>query len=300
MHEIVTFWTGLLDNKTFLHVLLAWLDTVFPVYVFVVCSKFKFKEVGRELAANRWVMLRVVLLGVLGIPLATAGIVKLLDVSIMLGGIMLIASTAPGDPFDLVEAHGKKGGLMMAAITMLILVLVMPFIVPCWMWVFSRWFPLHLSVAPAGVFHAVAPKVLPPLLIGLILRETLPRLADVLAKVLHSYFKISAILITVYFLPFAVAKMLAFGVNGYIAMFLVTTMTLFAGYYSCEVSRKDRISIALTVSLGNMAAVLFVAHQCYPKLNMIDFLMTVFGWIILRWIYIWVWYFYLKLRVGTP
>lgn len=299
MDSIVTFWSGLLNNKMFVHVIFSWLNTIFPIYVFVICSKFTFKDLGREFLNNRRLMLKIFLVTSILVPLIAAGVVKLLCVPLLLGGIMLIASTAPGDPFDLVESHGKKGGLLLASAIMLLLVLVMPLTVPCWMWVFSQWFPLNLSVSPAGIFMAVAPKVLPPLLLGLVLRQLLPSITEKLAVILHWYFRISAILITIYFLPLAVAKILTFGLAGDIAMFIVTTLTLFVGYYlDRKSSRKDRISIALTVSLGNMAAVLFVAHHCYPKLNMLDFVVMIFGWIVLRWVIIWLWYFFMKFRMA--
>ena len=301
MNTITNYWIGLLDNKTFIHFIFAWLDTIFPIYVFVICSKFKFMDLGKELLNNRRMLLLVALETVVLIPLIAAGAVKLISIPLVLGGIMLIASTAPGDPFDLVETHGKKGGLLLSSALMLFLVLIMPLSVPLWMAIFSKWFPLHLSVSPSGIFHAVAPKVLAPLAVGLILSQTLPKLADKLSIILHKYFEISAILITIYFLPLALAKILTFGLNGAIAMFIVTTLTLFLGYYTAKgfkFSRKDSISVALVVSLGNMAAVLFIAHNCYPKLDMIDFIVTVFGWIVLRWIFIWIWYFVMKFIIA--
>ena len=301
MNSIVGHWKGLLENKSFVHFIFAWLDTIFPIYVFVVCSKFRFKELGQELLNNRWLLLKTFLVTAILVPLIAAGAVKFISVPLMLGGIMLIAATAPGDPFDLVESHGKKGGLLMASALMLFLVLVMPLTVPCWMWIFTKWFPSYqLAVSPAEIFHAVAPKVLPPLLISLVLREILPSWVDKISALLHKYFEISAILITIYFIPFAIAKIFTFGISGALAIFIVTTLTLFAGYYlDSGQSRKDRISIALTVSLGNMAAVLFIAHQCYPKkLDMIDFILVIFGWIVLRWVIIWFWYFFMKFRIS--
>jgi predicted Na+-dependent transporter len=301
MDCIINYWEGLLENKTFMHILLAWLDTIFPIYVFVACSQYTFKETWQEIRNNRRLLIKAVILTSFIIPLVAAGVLTILTVPILLAGIMLIASTAPGDPFDLVETHGKKGGLLMASGIMIVLVLVMPLTVPAWMWIFSQWFPLNLSTSPMDIFLAVAPKVIPPMVIALILRQFLPVITEKIANILHWYFRISALLITIYFIPFAIGKIFTFGLYGYIAMFIVTTLTLFSGYYLAEsegVERKDRISIALTVSLGNMAAVLFIAHHCYPLLNMLDFLMVIFGWIVLRWAIIWVWYFFFKFRLS--
>lgn len=298
MDFIINYWTGLLNNKVFLDVMLAWMNTVFPIYVFIVCSKFTFRELAHEIGENRWLMVKIFLVSVLLIPLATAGVLKFISIPLMLGGIMLIAATAPGDPFDLVEAHGKKGGLLMATAVMLLLVLLMPLTVPIWMWVFTQWFPFHLSVSPMGIFTAVAPKVIPPLLLAIVLHTLWPSVTEKLANILHAYFKISAILLTIFFIPFAIGKIYTFTPAGWLAMFIVTTITIFAGYYVGDPARKDRISIALSLSLGNMAAVMFVAFHCYPKMNFLDFLISVMGWIVLRWVIIWIWYFFLKFRVA--
>ncbi|MEI8355459.1 MAG: hypothetical protein WCG31_05135 [Deltaproteobacteria bacterium] len=298
MGFIINYWSGLLNNKVVLDLLLSWMNTVFPVYVFVVCSRFTFKELAGEILDNRWLMLKILLVSGVLIPLATAGILKIMTVPLMLGGIMLIASTAPGDPFDLVEAHGKKGGLLMATVVMLLLVLLMPLTVPCWMSVFTKWFPLHLSVSPLGIFMAVAPKVIPPLLLAIVLHKLWPSVTEKLVKILHAYFKISCILLAIFFAPFAVGKILyTFTPAGWLAMFIVTTITIFTGYYLGDSGRKERISIALSLSLGNMAAVMFISFHCYPKMNLPDFLITVLGWVVLRWLIIWLWYFFLKFRL---
>jgi len=303
MDNLLT-WFGLLENKTVLHWLVIWVGTVFPVYVFVVGSKFTFKELGQKISENWWMLLRLVLLTGLFVPLAAAGVVKLFSafhMALVLGGIMLIAATAAGDPFDLVDAHGKKGGMLMASVVMVILVLVMPLTVPCWMWVFSHWFPLHLAASPGDVFSKVALIVLPPLFLGLLVRQFLPAIADILGNILHWYFKISAITLVIIFMPESIDKIITvFGFTGCLAMLIVTTITLCAGYYWAGGSdRKDRISISLACSLGNMAAVFLIAYHCYPQLSKgIDFLVTVLGWVVLRWAIIWAWYFFMKFRLA--
>ena len=300
MDCIIKYWSNLLDNKEFLHGVITWMGTIFPVYVFVICSKFTFKDIGQEIRNNRWLLLKVLLVASMLVPLIAAGIVKIFHGPLVLGGIMLIASTAAGDPFDLVDARGKKGSLLMASVVMMLLVLVMPLTVHCWMRVFSQWFPLHLSASPVNIFTKVSLVVLPPMIAGLLLRQLLPDLAEKLAGILHKYFIVSALTIAIFFFPSAVkAIIFKFGLTGIAAMGIVTTLTLFAGYYAVGGSnRKDRISIALACSLGNMVAVLFIVHHCYPKLDMDVFLITVLGWVVLRWVIIWFWYFFMKFRLA--
>ena len=43
MESVVAWYDGLLNNKELMHGILTWLGTIFPIYVFVVTSKFTFE-----------------------------------------------------------------------------------------------------------------------------------------------------------------------------------------------------------------------------------------------------------------
>jgi len=300
MESIVTWYNGIYNNKELIHWIVVWMGTVFPIYVFVVTSKFTFKIIGQEILDKKWLLLKVFLVTAILIPLIAAGIVKIFPVPLVLGGIMLIASIAVGDPFDLVDAHGKKGSLLMASAIMIVLILLMPLTVPFWMWVFSHWFPLNLSASPENILMKVSAVAIVPMLAGLLFRQFLPKLTNILEVIFDWYFKVSAILLVIIFLPGSVGKIISvFGITGIIAMTIMTSITIIAGYYAATgAERKDRISIALACSLGNMAAVFFIAYHGYPSLEKnFDFLITVLGWVVLRWLIIWGWYFIMKYRV---
>ena len=300
MESVVAWYDGLLNNKELMHGILTWLGTIFPIYVFVVTSKFTFESIIEVIIKNKWLLLKVFLIVSIATPLITSGIIAIFNVPLVLAGIMLIASIAVGDPFDLVDAHGKKGSLLMASAIMIILVILMPLTVPVWMWVFSQWFPLHLSATPLNVFTHVSIVVLVPAFLGLLFRQYLPKVTDILEKVLKQYFVISALLITLFFISGSIGKIIfVFGLAGIIAMFLMISITLIMGYYVAKgLERKERISISLACSLGNMAAVLFIARLAYPELDKsFDFLVTVFGWVVLRWLIIYCWFFFMKYRV---
>jgi len=300
MESIATWYNNLLNNKELMHGILTWLGTIFPIYVFVVTSKFTFKTIIEVINKNKGLLLKVFLIVSVATPLITSGIIAIFNVPLVLAGIMLIASIAVGDPFDLVDAHGKKGSLLMASTIMIVLIALMPLTVPVWMWVFSQWFPFHLSATPVNVITHVSLVVLIPVILGLIFRQFLPKITDKLEKILKLYFLISALLITLFFIFGSIGKIIfVFGLTGILAMFLMISSTLIMGYYVAKgLERKERISISLACSLGNMAAVLYIARLAYPELDKsFDFLVTVFGWVVLRWLIIYCWYFYMKYRV---
>jgi len=295
MDLIISFWSGLMHNREFMKYVMILFNIAFPIYVFVACSRYSLREIADEIQQKWKLIIKVIALTALIIPLVAVAVVKGLNVNYTLAVIMLIASTAPGDPFDLVETSGKKGNLLLAAALMAVLALTMPLTVPCWMWIFGQWFDLKMIVAPLGIFHAVGSKMIPPLILGVFCHWLFPNFTVKVADILHKIFIIVAGLLVILFLPAAINHIIfRFGLNGIIAMIIVTTFTAAAGYFLGAQDRQDRIGTALVVSLGNVAAVLFVTVQCLPKMMSLDFFFTVLGWIIVRWAIIWGCYFLMK------
>jgi predicted Na+-dependent transporter len=270
------------------------LHATFPAIVFVIGASLTFADISRELR-NPWLLIRTFLVACVVVPLITAGVVRILNIPLLLGGVMLISSVAPGDPFDLVEAKGKKGNVSMAATIMPFLVLFMPLTVPWWLWVFSQWFPLHLSVSPGTLFTEVAPLTIAPLLAGILFHEFMPSLTRILQPVLEWFFRVSVIILVLVFIVPSVEAMSELNLASYAAIFTVITVSLFAGYYAGGSNRKDRISLGVTAGLGNLAVIMLVAHVCYPRVHI---LFTVFAYVIVRWAVFMLWYLFLRLRLS--
>jgi len=285
---------SLLENHIFMTVIGILLHVTFPVIVFVISSNLAFKDVERELK-NPLLLIKIFLVACVFVPLATAGVIKALNVPLLLGGIMLISAVAPGDPFDLVEAKGKKGSISVAAVVMPFLVLLMPFIVPLWLWVFSHWFPLQLSISPGELFAEIAPLTIAPLLAGILFHEFLPSITKIIQPILEWFFRISVIILVLVFIVPSIEAMAKFNFASYAAIFIVISLSLFTGYYTGGSNRKDRISLSVTSGLGNLAVIMLVAHVCYPKVHV---LFTVFAYVIVRWAIFVMWYLFLKFRLS--
>ena len=69
------------------------------------------------------------------------------------------------------------------------------------------------------------------------------------------------------------------------------TAALFMGYYVGLPDRKDRLTSALMVSLGNFALVILVAHISYPQAHIISEAVV---FVIIRWLVIMIWYFMMR------
>jgi bile acid:Na+ symporter, BASS family len=283
----------LLENHIFMSVIGVLLHVTFPAIVFVISANLTFKDIGKELKSP-WLLVKTFAVACFVVPLITAGVVKILNVPLLVGGVMLISAVAPGDPFDLVEAKGKKGSISVAAVMMPFLVLIMPLTVPLWLWVFSsQWFPMHLSISPLALFVEVAPLTIAPLLAGILFHEFMPSLTKILQQIIEWFFRISVIILVLVFIVPSIEAMIKFNFAVFAAIFITISASLFIGYYAGGSNRKDRISLSVTSGLGNLAVILLVAHVCYPKVHV---LFTVFAYVIVRWAIFVFWFLILKSR----
>ena len=269
---------------------------VFPAAVFVISANINFREFFDEFR-KPLIFIRAFIVASIVVPLMTAGVVKLFDVPLLIAGIMLIAASAPGDSFVILEAKAKKGNVRLAAATMTLLCLTMPFTVPFWMGLFSRWFELHLAVPPVDLFEAIAPITILPIAAGIILRSFLPSCTNILQQCAEIIFKVAIVTVGIFALILGFEGLRHFTVPAVAAILLVVSLAIVFGYYAGGGERKDRISLALTASMGNFAVVILIAHLSYPGAHI---LAVAIAFVILRGLTILSWHLLLKLRLRTP
>ncbi len=285
----------LLGNPAAMRLIAFLAHALFPAVVFAIGTTLTFREVAHQFRRTG-LLLRTLVVACVLVPLATAAVVKLLHVPLLLGGVMLIASVAPGDPFDLVEAKGKKGNLALASVLFPLLVLVMPFTVPVWLGLFSRWFPLHLAVSPPAIFLEIAPYTLLPLLLGLACRAWIPSGARALARVADGFARFALVALLAAFLWPALTTLARFDAPSFAAIFLSVTFSLWAGYRAGGPDRQDGISMGVTAALGNLAAIVLVTHACYPGVHVWN---TALGYVVVRWVVFKGWYLFLRRRMAS-
>jgi predicted Na+-dependent transporter len=265
----------------------------FPVVVLIISSRVTFPDLAGEFR-RPWFLLRAFAATGIIVPLITAGVVKAFGIPLLVGGIMLIAGVSPGDSFALLEAKGKKGSVNLAAATMSILCLVMPLTVPLWLWVLGKWFPLHFRVSSLDLFAVVAPATILPLLAGVSLHSFFPSFTKILQRVLEWFFRIAISFLGIVGLIVGFKDFSKLTATSYACIFVVVSLAIIVGYYTGGSFRKDRISLGLTASLGNLAAVLLITHMSYPNVHVIG---TVVVFVLFRWVTIMLWYLFLRLRL---
>lgn len=258
----------------------------FPSAVFVISADVTLREFGGEFRKLR-LFLKTFVVASLLVPLLTAGIIKLFAVPLQIGAVILVAGMAPGDSFALLEAKSKRGNINLAAATMSLLCFTMPLTVPVWLWLFSQWFPLHLAISPLELFLSIAPITILPLVAGMVLRTYRPSLAAILKRILEKFFQIAMAIVSVLSLVIGIEGLTQFTWGAVAAIFVMVSLALICGYSVGGSNPQDRISLALTASLGNLAVVFLIAHLCYPQAHVLGIAVA---FSVLRWFVILFWH----------
>ncbi len=265
----------------------------FPMVVLIISSRVTVEDLVAEFR-RPWTLVKAFFVTSFIVPLVTAGAVKAFDIPLLVGGIVLIAGVAPGDSFALLEAKSKRGSINLAAATMSLLCLIMPFTVTFWLWVVGKWFPLRFTVPPLRLWWTILPVTVVPLLVGITLHRYLPAFTAVLQRVLEWCFRVCIIFLGIAGLIVGIKDLSKLTVASYVCIFFVVSFAIVAGYYAGGSTRKDRISLGLTASLGNLAAVLLIAHTSYPNVHVLGIVVVFVLW---RWVIIMLWYLFLRLRL---
>ena len=269
--------------------------SAFFCIVFVIASRIKPGMLLQEMR-RPGVLVKTFCVTSLIVPLLTAGVVKLLQVPMLLGGVMLLGSITPGSPFALLGTKSKKGSLPLASAIMGFLIVLMPMTVPCWLWLFSHWFGLHhLEMRPTTIFATVAYLTLLPLFTGVACNVLLPRVTARLQTILDAYSKMAVLFILLLFIVPGVKTLLTFSLVSWVAIVVVMTLALIAGYYAAGTSRPEHISIALAATECNLTALMVIAHVSYPHIHILD---TVLAYVLVSWMTAMLWYIFFRRQLA--
>lgn len=282
-------------NELFMNVIAFLAVTAFPAVLFVIGASVPLKDLGQELR-RPLPLLRLLAVTNILVPLVTAGVLKLLTVPPILQGLMLLSAATGGSVFAMMGVKSKKGNMALASASMVFLCLLAPLVIPFWLWVFDLWFGLELSAAPAILIVKLLPYSVPPLLLGVLCREWIPSVTKILQVGLNWFSKLSILLFVLLYIKAAVEFIFGFTLAAFAATFIVTTITIFAGYYlEGGTDRADKICGSMTASLSNVSAWLLIIHLSYPKVHVWN---ITTAYIVLRFVYIAIWYRYHKFLVA--
>ena len=283
----------LFADPLFLTAVGSFANSSFFCVVFAVASNIALRDLLQEVKKPALLLRAFGVISVI-VPLLTAGVVKLLDVPLLVGGVILLGAVTAGSPLALLGTEGKRGSIKLASTITALVILFMSATVTFWLWVYSRWFPMHISISVSKLLATVAPLALTPLFMGVTLREVLPRVSKIAQKVLGLYSKACILILLVLFIVPGLLALIKFSLAEFAAILIIISLALAAGYYLGGPEVKDRISIALAGTQCNLTALIVIAHVSYPKVHILGPLLA---YIILSFLVVAAWYRFLLYRM---
>ena len=267
--------------------------SAFFCVVFAVASRITLKELLREIGKPALLLKTLAVTGVI-VPLVTAGVIRLFDVPLAVGGVILLGAVTEGSPLALLGTKSKKGSLQLASTVMGILILLMPATVTFWLWAYSQWFPLHLSISVPKLLSTVVPLTLVPLFLGVALRELLPAVSDVAGKLLDLYSKACILVLLALFIVPGLVALYRFTFVELASIVVIMSLSLWAGYLLGGPDVRDRIGVALAATECNLTALIVIAHVSYPKAHILGPLLA---YVIAGFLVATAWYRFLLYRM---
>ncbi len=195
-------------------------------------------------------------------PLLGYGLAVLLDLSPTLAAGMVLVGAAPGGTASNVMVYLSRGDTALSVAMTTVSTLLAPVLTPLLVLLLADEF---LPVDPSALFVSILQIVLVPVVLGLILRVTLPSLIERLlpAMPLVSVAGITAVVVTV--VAASSATLLSVGLLLVLAVALHNGLGLMLGYAVgkvCRLKIPGRRAVSIEVGMQNsgLAAALATAH----------------------------------------
>jgi BASS family bile acid:Na+ symporter len=222
----------------------------------------------RELAQiwhQRRLYARALLVMELAVPLLAIATVTAFRLPPLVGALILLMAICPGAAFIPVAAGEQGEPYSPIGLNLLVLVsLLMPVMVPLWVWVIGELSRFELAVTPGDVLNEVVPSVFAPLLLGVAVRHVFPRGADLLARVAHRFFAIALAVAIAGALYVGAPLFLNAPLSALLAVLVVVLGAALMGFWAGSPQLETRRASGLAAALGNPGLVLAIVAASYP------------------------------------
>lgn len=198
------------------------------------------------------------------VPLLALAVVAVFRPPPLATGTLLLMAVCPGVAM-LTRAAPKKGGSLTTAVNVLLLLsLLSPLTVPAWLAVLARVYERPLLLTPGQVFATVAPAVLLPLALGMVLHALVPRLAPTLSRAAMWFFNVALLVVAVLLVARAGPALLQVGPRALLAMLVLITSSALLGHWAGAPRLEDRRTVALAAVFGNPALAIAIIKANFP------------------------------------
>jgi len=218
---------------------------------------------------------RALLVMELAVPLLAILVVTVLPLPPRGAALFLLVAVAPGAPFIPAATKGKGARYSPVGLNLLVLVsLLAPLTVPAWLWIIDRVHPLGLGldVTPLQVLRQVVTIALAPLTLGLAIRRLLPRAADVLWRVAHTFFLVAAAVAIAVLLYLGAPVLLEVAPLTFAGGLIIVIGSALLGAWAAAPEPEARRTTGVAAALGNPALALAILAASYPRVEAAAFI----------------------------
>jgi BASS family bile acid:Na+ symporter len=212
------------------------------------------------------VLRRVFVVALLGVPLLAILVAATLPLGPAARGVLVLMAVSPGAPMLMSKAH-KSGNVALAVTLAVVLTLAALVFVPVEIGVLNRLFPWHLQASSAALLRKLAPKLLLPLALGLIVRGAWPAGANAIEPFVRKLFQLALLVAAIGALATSWHELVGMTPWAWLAMLLVTLGAVWLGDAVGGRDPRDRATAAYAVVLGNPAIAMTVVALSYPELR---------------------------------
>ena len=219
----------------------------------------------REIVRRPRLYLRALLVMELGIPLFAIAVVSGLGVAPLGATLLLLVAICPGAPFIPSATKAKGATHSTVGLNLLVLVsLLAPLAIPVWVAILDRISPFELAITPAQVLARVVPTVLAPLVLGLVVRRVVPRVADVVGRAVHYFFLVAFAVAIVVVCYLGATVFLDIAPRTYLAAAIIVAGSALMGYWAAAGHRDEQRTTGVAAVLGNPGLALAIVAASYP------------------------------------
>lgn len=212
--------------------------------------------------------LRALLVMEIGVPLLAMVVVSGLALSPLATGLILLMAICPGAPFIPLVSKTKGEVYSTVGLNLLLLASVLaPLSIPAWVAILDRLYPFELQITPVQVAARVVPVVILPIVAGIAIRALSPRVADVLARVVHYIFIVTFVIAIAIGLVLGAPVFLELSVRTLLAVVLVVSGTAVMGAWAARTQPGARRAVVFSTVLGNPGIALAIVAASYPDLR---------------------------------
>ena len=207
---------------------------------------------------------RTVLVAAVGVPLLAMVLVSILPLTPVARAFILLVSICPGAPLIVRRLQDKMhlSAVVLEAVSLVALVTV-----PLWAAVMGRLFAQEYQVSVSQVTLVTLRGVLLPMLLGLAIRQFVPRIAAPLAKAATIFYTVALVIALVVVLYRGAPYILEVRPMALLAVVLLTLGAALLGHWAGGPLPEDRNLSATVAALGNPALVAAIAAATYPELK---------------------------------